>query len=155
MPLETGMHRADESQKATCASAERTALHEKGSVMPASTGTAALCRPSGYPSPMPDADIEIINDEAGRRWQAFTDGELAGYSEYVLAPGRIVFTHTVVEPRFEGRGIGTRLARAALEDAVARDLRIVPRCPFVRAYLRRHPEYHPRVDWPDDAQASD
>jgi predicted GNAT family acetyltransferase len=60
----------------------------------------------------------------------------------------VAFTHTVVEPRFEGQGIGTRLARAALDDAVGHDLRITPYCPFIRAYLERHPEYAAWVDQP-------
>ena len=100
----------------------------------------------------PSAMLEIANDEAARRWEARLDGELAGYAEYIPGRGRIVFTHTVVEPRFEGRGIGTGLARAALEAAVAGGLRIVPYCPFISAYLRRHHEYDESVDWP--AQAS-
>ena len=85
---------------------------------------------------------------AERRWEAHVGEELAGYAEYRAVTGRIIFTHTVVEPRFEGRGIGTRLARAALDDAVARGLRITPHCPFIRAYLERHPKYRERVDWP-------
>ena len=92
--------------------------------------------------------LEIANDEAARRWQARLDGELAGYAEYRLLRGRIMFTHTVVEPRFEGRGIASRLARAALDSAVALELRIIPRCPFIRAYLEGHPEYAAWVDWP-------
>jgi predicted GNAT family acetyltransferase len=96
--------------------------------------------------------LEIANDETARRWEARLDGELAGYAEYRPARGRIAFTHTVVEPQFEGRGIGTGLARVALDAAVADGLRIVPYCPFISAYLRRHHEYHEWVDWP--AQAS-
>jgi predicted GNAT family acetyltransferase len=92
--------------------------------------------------------LEIVNDEAARRWQARLDGELAGYAEYRATSTRIVFTHTVVEARFEGRGVGSRLARAALDDGVARQLRIVPICPFIHAYLERHREYDAWVDWP-------
>jgi predicted GNAT family acetyltransferase len=92
--------------------------------------------------------LEITNDKAARRWEARRDGELAGYAEYRPGRGRIVFTHTVVEPQFEGRGIATGLARAALDAAVAGGLRIVPYCPFISAYLRRHHEYDAWVDWP-------
>lgn len=98
----------------------------------------------GYPSAM----LDIVNNEVARRWEARLDGELAGYVEYRPARGRITFTHTVVEPRFEGRGIASRLARAALDAAVALELRIIPRCPFISAYLERHPEYAASVDWP-------
>jgi predicted GNAT family acetyltransferase len=51
-----------------------------------------------------------------------------------------VFPHTEVEPAFEGRGIASRLARRALDDARQRGLQVVPACSFFRVYLRRHPE---------------
>jgi predicted GNAT family acetyltransferase len=92
--------------------------------------------------------VDIANNEADSQWEARLDGELAGYSEYRRRPGRIVFTHTVVEPRFEGKGIGSALVRTEVDDAVANELRIRPICPFVRAWLKRHPEYHGWVDWP-------
>ena len=95
--------------------------------------------------------LEIVNDEAARRWVARLDGELAGYAEYRTGRGRIVFTHTVVEPQFEGRGIGSGLARAALEAALSAEQRIVPYCPFITVYLRRHHEYDEWVDWPKPA----
>ncbi|HUP82641.1 MAG TPA: GNAT family N-acetyltransferase [Candidatus Limnocylindria bacterium] len=92
--------------------------------------------------------LEIANNAAEKRWEARLDGELAGYAEYRASPRRVVFTHTVVEPRFEGRGIGSGLAKTALDAAVAAGQRIVPYCPFVSAYLRRHHEYEMNVDWP-------
>jgi uncharacterized protein len=92
--------------------------------------------------------LEITNNDAERRWEARLDGELAGYAEYGSSPSRIVFTHTVVDPQFEGRGIGSALAKAALDAAIAADKRIVPYCPFISAYLRRHHEYDDSVDWP-------
>jgi len=94
------------------------------------------------------AEPEIVNNEDARRWEASLDGQVVGYSEYRLATKRVIFTHTVVEPEYEGRGIGTQLARAALDDALARDLRITPYCPFVRSYLKRHGEYSAMVDLP-------
>jgi hypothetical protein len=54
--------------------------------------------------------------------------------------------HTGVPLELEGHGIGSRLARAALEYARAHGLRVVPVCPFVRAYLKQHPEYLDVVD---------
>ena len=92
--------------------------------------------------------LEITNDEAAGRWEARLDGEVAGYSEYRTRRGRVIFTHTVVEPQFEGRGIGSGLAKTALDAAVAAGQRIVPYCPFVSAYLRRHHEYDAWIDWP-------
>ncbi|MDL2335712.1 MAG: GNAT family N-acetyltransferase [Chloroflexota bacterium] len=92
--------------------------------------------------------LEFTNDETARRWEARLDGELAGYSEYRTGRAKVVFTHTVVDERFEGRGIGSGLAKKALEAAVDAQLRIVPYCPFISAYLRRHHEYDDWVDWP-------
>ena len=92
--------------------------------------------------------LDITKNEAEGRWEARLDGELAGYAEYGVSPSRVVFTHTVVEPQFEGRGIGTALAKTALDAAVAAGQRIVPYCPFISAYLRRHNEYDASVDWP-------
>jgi len=98
--------------------------------------------------------VDIVNNAADRQWEASLDGQLAGYSQYRTRPGRIVFTHTVVDPQFEGKGIGTALAKTAVADAVANDLRITPLCPFVRAWLKRHPEFDASVDWPPEKPES-
>jgi predicted GNAT family acetyltransferase len=76
------------------------------------------------------------------------DDEVVAYAEYRLRPGAIAFTHTVVDPAYEGKGIGSRLARTVLDDAVSRGLRIVPYCPFIAAFLERHSEYGEHVDTP-------
>lgn len=91
---------------------------------------------------MPDdaPEPEFSNDAEHQRYEWRVDGELAAIAEYDLRPGRIVFTHTEVDPRFEGRGIAGRLAKAALGDARARALEIVPQCPYIAEYIRRHPE---------------
>jgi predicted GNAT family acetyltransferase len=52
-----------------------------------------------------------------------------------------VLVHTEVEPRAEGTGLGSQLVTEALDDIRARGLRVVPLCPFVAAYIRRHPDY--------------
>ena len=68
------------------------------------------------------------------------DGERA-VAAYQREGDTIVFTHTAVPPAIEGQGVGTRLIRAALDDARDEGLKVVPQCPFVRAYIERHPEY--------------
>lgn len=92
--------------------------------------------------------IELRDNPEGRRWEALLDGEVVGYSEYRRTSSRIIFTHTVVDPDFEGRGIASRLAQTAVDDAIEHGLRITPYCPFVRAYLERHREYAESVDMP-------
>lgn len=60
---------------------------------------------------------------------------------YVQQGDRLVFTHTEVPAADEGNGIGSRLVRAALDDARQRGFKVVPACSFVAAFMRRHPEY--------------
>jgi uncharacterized protein len=93
-------------------------------------------------------DITIERNDEARRYELTVDGVVAGYAEFRTTPGRIIFTHTVVLPEYEGQGLGSRLARFVLDDAVARGERIVPRCPFIAAYLRQHGGYEASVDWP-------
>jgi uncharacterized protein len=103
-----------------------------------------------------ELDLSIVDNPGRQRYQARLGDRVVAYAEYHLEPGRIVFTHTVVKPELEGRGVGSRLARFVLDDARDRDLRIVPRCPFIRAYLRRHPEHDSSVDYPSaEAEGSD
>jgi predicted GNAT family acetyltransferase len=80
------------------------------------------------------------------RYEVFADGELAGMLQYRLHDDRVVFTHAEVEPQFEGHGIGSALAKQALDDVVGKGKQITPLCPFVVDYLHRHPEYVEHVD---------
>jgi predicted GNAT family acetyltransferase len=101
-----------------------------------------------------DDGVRITRNDDASRYELFLGSELAGFAEYRLRPGRIVFIHTVVDPAFKGRGLGSRLARYVLDDAVARGERIVPRCPFIAAYLRSHSGWEASVDWPVDAPSA-
>lgn len=84
-------------------------------------------------------DSEVRNNESAHRYELEVDGQMA-IAEYRLRPGRISFTHTKVPDALEGRGIGTRLVKAALDDARAKGLKVVPICPFVKHYIDTHPE---------------
>ncbi|WP_022889447.1 GNAT family N-acetyltransferase [Agromyces italicus] len=92
--------------------------------------------------------VEITRLDDRHRYELVVDGARAGFAQYRLEPGRVVFTHTVIKPEYEGRGLGSRLAKHVLDEAVARGERIVPECPFIAAYLRRHGDYEATVDWP-------
>ena len=95
-------------------------------------------------------ELQFTDDPDKRRFVARKGGRFVGYTEYELEPGRIRFTHTVVKPEFEGQGIGSRLARHVVSDAVSRELRITPVCPFVSAWLDRHKEFDENVDRPTE-----
>jgi uncharacterized protein len=90
---------------------------------------------------LPDSTPELIDNVGARRFELHVDGELAGIVTYQTGPGRIVFVHTEVMPAFEGHGVGGRLAKAVLDVARERGLRVVARCPFIAEYIRRHPDY--------------
>jgi uncharacterized protein len=95
------------------------------------------------------AEVEVRDNPEMTRYEATAGDRLAGTAVYETRPGALVFTHTVVMPRWEGRGVGGRLARAALDDVRARGLRAIPRCPFIAAWIRRHPDYEDLVP-PED-----
>ncbi|MEU4679231.1 GNAT family N-acetyltransferase [Micromonospora sp. NPDC023737] len=68
-------------------------------------------------------------------------GALAGLVTYQLTGTIIAYTHTEVDPAFEGQGVGSTLARAVMDDARARGRTVVPICPYLAKWLTRHPEY--------------
>jgi uncharacterized protein len=89
------------------------------------------------------SDVEVRNHPEENRYEAWLDGELAGFAEYVLqGSGSIIFTHTEVGDAYEGKGVGSAIARFALDD-VRRDgtRQVVPRCPFIRGWIEKHPDY--------------
>ncbi len=88
----------------------------------------------------PGTAVTVTDNPAENRYEAEVDGRLAGVAEYDLRPGIIVFTHTEVGDEFGGRGVGSALVSWALDDVRRSGLRVVPRCPFVAAYMRAHAE---------------
>ena len=87
------------------------------------------------------SDVAVVDAPDAGRYEIRVDGELAGFAAYRPRPGLIAFTHTEIEERFEGRGLGGRLVSFALDDARARGLAVLPFCPFVDAYIKGHREY--------------
>lgn len=81
----------------------------------------------------------ILDNPAQLRFEATLGGERAGFAAYELSSGTIVFTHTEVDPSFEGRGVGGALAEFAVAQARSRDLNVVAQCPFIQGWLERHP----------------
>lgn len=89
----------------------------------------------------PDDELRILDNPAGQRYEARLDDRTVGFSEYRRVGDRMIFHHTEVDPAFEGRGIGNRLAQGALDDVRHRGLRITVKCPFIAAWLERNPGY--------------
>lgn len=92
---------------------------------------------------------QVVLNEAAHRFE-IRDGTDVAVLEYRFRTGdHLVLVHTGVPQRLEGKGIAALLARTALEYAREHQLRVVPLCSFVRAYLQRHPEYTDLVDTPN------
>ena len=89
-------------------------------------------------------DVQDAPDRS--RYEVTVDGGLAGFAEYRDLDGARVFTHTEVFDAFEGHGIGSALARGALDDVRRSGRRLVALCPFIAAYVARHDEYADLVD---------
>lgn len=84
---------------------------------------------------------EVRDEPSDGRYEARVNGSYAGAAWYEIDGTVITFTHTVVESAHEGEGVGSSLARFALDDARERGLQVVPRCPFIRRWIARHPDY--------------
>lgn len=94
---------------------------------------------------------DVKNNAARNRYELKV-GDATAIAAYERAEGKIVFVHTEVPESLSGQGVGSALARGALEDARAQGLRVVPVCTFIAGYLKRHPEYQDIVDPPPPAQ---
>jgi predicted GNAT family acetyltransferase len=90
--------------------------------------------------------VQVSDNKDKQRYEAYVGPVLAAYAAYEIGPGGIVFLHTKTEPAFEGRGIASHLAEAALDDARRRGLRVTPQCPFFASYIDRHSAYADLVD---------
>jgi predicted GNAT family acetyltransferase len=84
-------------------------------------------------------DLILANDTARERYEARLGGRVVGYAEYRPLSGAILFTHTEVDERMEGQGVASQLIRYALDDVRSRGLLVIPMCPFVSAFIQRHP----------------
>jgi predicted GNAT family acetyltransferase len=83
----------------------------------------------------------VRNNTALNRFELDVDGQQA-VAYYRMTPGVITIVHTEVPQALSGRGVGTKLIRGLLEMVRAQGLKVVPQCPFVSAFMGKHPEYN-------------
>jgi predicted GNAT family acetyltransferase len=83
---------------------------------------------------------DVVNNIAQHRYELAVDGHLAA-TYYKVSDGVITFIHTEVPPELGGKGIGSRLIKGALDQVRAEGLKVTAQCPFVKAYIEKHPEY--------------
>ncbi|MGB3143769.1 MAG: GNAT family N-acetyltransferase [Maribacter sp.] len=85
-------------------------------------------------------DFEIVDNPEKKRYEATVEGAMARI-EYIKAQDKIYLTHTEVPQALEGKGVGSKLVSKVLEDIDQQGLTLIPLCPFVALYLKRHPEW--------------
>ena len=95
----------------------------------------------------------VIDNPAEHRFELALGDDQVAAAYYRIEDGRVVLVHTEVPEALEGRGVGSRLVRFAVDDARESNFIIVPMCPFARAWLERHPDVADtvRIDWPKTA----
>ena len=93
-----------------------------------------------------DHHPQVRDEPEQSRYEVWLDGQLVGFARYVRRGGRAFFVHTEIDPGHEGAGLGSALAKGALEAERSLGEPVVPLCPFIRAYIDRHPEYIDIVD---------
>jgi predicted GNAT family acetyltransferase len=88
------------------------------------------------------AQVTVQDNAEQQRYEASTEsGVVAGFAEYRDVAGVRVFTHTEVDDAYEGQGIGSSLARGALDDVRERGMSIRVKCPFIKKFIDSHDEY--------------
>jgi uncharacterized protein len=90
---------------------------------------------------MTDASTtDVVNNKAHHRYELTVEGHLAA-TYYKVSDGVITFIHTDVPPELGGKGVGSKLVKGALDQVRAEGLKVIPQCPFVKAYIDKHGEY--------------
>ena len=85
--------------------------------------------------------ITLADNPTAHRFELRKAGVVAAYAEYELLPHAVKFTHTEVLPGNEGQGLGSKLAKFALDEVRARGLKAVPVCEFIAGYIQKHAQY--------------
>jgi uncharacterized protein len=89
--------------------------------------------------------LELVKNETGNRFEMNVNGNIA-IIEYKQYPGKIALLHTEVPAELEGKGAATAIIEKALAYLEKTDLKLIPLCPLVVAYIKRHPEWRKIID---------
>ncbi|MFD1211419.1 GNAT family N-acetyltransferase [Arthrobacter sp. GCM10027362] len=103
----------------------------------------------------PAAPIEVVHNPERHRYElrGGEDGDaVVGFTKYRPAGGKVVFIHTEVDGAYAGQGLASKLARSALSDVRDAGRRIVPVCPYIASWLRKHHDFDDIVDWPAEQE---
>jgi hypothetical protein len=93
------------------------------------------------------AEMTVRDNPDEQRFEITVDGAFAGVADYRIDDGKVLMPRVEVLPRFEGQGVGSTLVKQALDTIREEGWgSVVPMCPFVDVYIRRHPEYQDLVD---------
>ena len=84
---------------------------------------------------------DLQNNAEKHQYELLSSGQVIGKAEYQLIGQAVMFTHTEVNSSREGEGLGSQLVQFALEDVKAQGKQVIPLCPFVADYIKRHPDY--------------
>lgn len=94
----------------------------------------------------PTTPLSIVDNVERHRFEGYLGVELVGVIEYIPLSGKVIATHTEVEPNHEGEGIASRLVTAMMDQLRAEQRKVQPQCAYVRSWLQRHPDYEDVVD---------
>ncbi|RMA57804.1 GNAT family N-acetyltransferase [Ulvibacter antarcticus] len=85
-------------------------------------------------------EVIVSENKEKKRFEAKVEGNLA-LIEYIRAEDKVYLTHTEVPKALEGKGVASSMANQVLQQIKDENLKLVPLCPFIAAYLKRHPEW--------------
>ena len=89
--------------------------------------------------------ISVLKNKELNRFEIYSDGELAGFAEFKIKNQMISYTHTEIDTRFGGQGLGSQLIKEALDEALEQNLEVAPYCSFVSAYIKKSGEKYLRL----------
>jgi predicted GNAT family acetyltransferase len=84
--------------------------------------------------------ISILKNEELNRFEIYSDGERAGFADFKVSNQMISYTHTEIDPKFGGKGLGSKLIKEAFNEALEQNLEVAPYCSFVSAYIKKNSE---------------